>query len=149
MDSFSTDSWLFLLEVPYFDLTRKQRVHVRHVLQSVYALDVVERIVSVAEQHNMSAVDAVSVVRAQVTSQPEVFVQRKAVRAPVEKAQAAPRVSSPKKKATRTNAAYVFSQQNTAYSFTHEEEVFVLARTVNETMVMTTANSVIAMKKAN
>lgn len=82
-----------------------------------------------------------------VTSQPEIFVHRKVARASVENEQAAPRVSAPKKKATRTNAAYVFSPQNTAYSFTHEEEVFVSVRAVNETTVMTAANSVVAANR--
>lgn len=81
MDSFSTDSWLFLLEVPYFDLTRKHRVHVRHVLQSVYALDVVERIVSVAERNNLSAIDSVEVIRAQTGDQTMVVIPRRTVTA--------------------------------------------------------------------
>ena len=81
LDSFSTDSWLFLLEVPYFDLTRKQRVHVRHVLQSVYAMDVVERIVSVAERNNLSAIDSVEVIRAQTGDQTMVVIPRRTVTA--------------------------------------------------------------------
>lgn len=82
-----------------------------------------------------------------VTSQPEVFVHRKATRSYVEKEQAAPRVSAPKKKATRTNAAYVFSTRNTAYSFTQPEEVFVLVRNSKETVVQTAINSVVAQRK--
>lgn len=83
-----------------------------------------------------------------VTSQPEVFVHRKAIRASVEKEQAAPRVSAPKKKATRTNAAYVFAPQNTAYSFTQPEEVFVLVRSSRkETVVQAAINSVVAQRK--
>ena len=81
LDSFSTDSWLFLLEVPYFDLTRKQRVHVRHVLQSVYAPDVVESIVSVAERNNLSAIDSVEVIRAQTGDQTMVVIPRRTVTA--------------------------------------------------------------------
>ena len=78
-DAFDQDSWLFLLEVPYFDLTRKQRVHVRHVLQSVYALDVVERIVSVAERNNLSAIDSVEVIRAQTGDSTLVVLPRRKV----------------------------------------------------------------------
>jgi len=81
-----------------------------------------------------------------VTSQPEVFVQRKAIRAPVETPQAAPRASAPKK-AARTNAAYVVVPQNTAYSFTQPEEVFVLVRNSRETVVQTAINSVVAQRK--
>ena len=83
-----------------------------------------------------------------VTSQPEIFVHRKVARASVEKEQAAPRVSAPKKKETRTNLAYVFAPQNTAYSFTQPEEVFVLVRSVSKQAVVQTAiNSVIAQRK--
>ena len=82
-----------------------------------------------------------------VTSQPEVFVHRKVARASVEKGPSAPRVSEPKKKATRTNAAYVFAPQNTAYSFTQPEEVFVLVRSSRETVVQTAINSVVAQRK--
>jgi len=82
-----------------------------------------------------------------VTSQPGVFVQRKAIRASVEKEQSAPRVSAPKKKSSRTNAAYVFSPQHTAYSFTQTEEVFVLVRNSRETVVQSAINSVVAQRK--
>ena len=74
-----------------------------------------------------------------VTSQPEVFVQRKAIRAPVENGKAAPRISVPKK-AARTNTAYVVVPQNTAYSFTQPEEVFVLVRSSKETVVQSAIN---------
>ena len=82
-----------------------------------------------------------------VTSQPEIFVQRKAIRASVENKQASQRASAPKKKATRTSAAYVFAPQNTAYSFTQPEEVFVLVRSSRETVVHTAINSVVAQRK--
>ncbi len=81
-----------------------------------------------------------------ITSQPEVFVQRKAIRAPVEKTQVAPRASVPKK-AFRTGAAYVVIPQNTTYSFTQPEEVFALVRSSKETVVQTAVNSVIAHRK--
>lgn len=52
------------------------------------------------------------------------------------------------KKATRTNAAYVFAPQNTAYSFTQPEEVLVLVRSSSkETVVQTAINSVVAQRK--
>lgn len=54
--------------------------------------------------------------------------------------------SAPKKKAARTNAAYVFSPQSTAYSFTQPEEVFVLVRSSKETVVQTAINSVVAQR---
>lgn len=82
-----------------------------------------------------------------VTSQPEIFVHRKVARASVDKEQAAPRVSAPKKKSSRTNAAYVFAKQHTAYSFTQPEEVFVLVRNSRETVVQTAINSVVAQRK--
>lgn len=84
-----------------------------------------------------------------VTSRPEVIVQRKVIRAPIEKDRAAPHAPAPKKKSSRTNAAYVFSPQNTAYSFTQAEDVFVLIRPMNETAVMTATKYVTAMKKAD
>lgn len=84
-----------------------------------------------------------------VTSRPEVIVQRKVIRAPIEKDRAAPHAPAPKKKATRTNLAYVVVPQNTTYRFTQEEEVFVLVRAADETTVMTAANSVVATKKGD
>jgi hypothetical protein len=81
LDSFDDTSWMFLLEVPYFDLTRKQRVYVRHVLQSVYAPDVVESIVSVAKRNNLSAIDSVEVIHAQTGDQTMVVLPRRTVTA--------------------------------------------------------------------
>ena len=82
-----------------------------------------------------------------VTSQPEIFVHRKVGRASVENEQSAPRASTLNKKSSRTNAAYVFSTQNTAYSLTQPEEVFVLVRSSRETVVQTAINSVAAQRK--
>lgn len=82
-----------------------------------------------------------------VTSQPEIFVHRKVGRASVENEQSAPRASTLNKKSSRTNAAYVFSTQNTAYSLTKPEEVFVLVRSSRETVVQTAINSVVAQRK--
>lgn len=82
-----------------------------------------------------------------VTSQPEMFVQRKARNAAIENKKTTPRFSEPKKKATRINAAYVLAAQNTAYSFTQPEEIFVLVRSGIEAVVQTASNSVVAQRK--
>ena len=82
-----------------------------------------------------------------VTSQPEMFVHRKARNAAIESKKTVPRVSEPKKKATRINASYVLAAQNTAHSFTHPEEVFVLVRSGIETVVQTASNSVVVQRK--
>ena len=79
LDAFSDDAWLFLLEVPYFDLTGAQRVYVRHVLQSVYALEVVERIAAVAERNNLSAIDSAEVIRARTGDQTLFILPRRTV----------------------------------------------------------------------
>lgn len=59
--------------------TIQSRVSVCHVLQSVYVLDVVEQIVSVAERNNLSAIDSVEVVRAQTGDKTLVVMPRRVV----------------------------------------------------------------------
>ncbi len=63
LDSFSTDSWLFLLEVPYFDLTGKQRVYVRSVVESVYSTAEADKIISFAGSKNLSVLDSAIALR--------------------------------------------------------------------------------------
>lgn len=69
-DAFSTDSWLFLFEVPYHDITGVQRVFVRSVTEKIYGVLVAEAIVSIASEQNISIVQSAS----------NVVVRRKAKR---------------------------------------------------------------------
>ncbi len=113
LDSFSTDSWMFLLEVPYFDLTGAQRVYVRHVLQSVYALEVVERIVAVAERNNLSAIDSAEVIRARTGDQTLFILPRRKVTA--DKPQRQAKQTAPKR-AKETRAAYAVTGNESMYA---------------------------------
>jgi len=64
LDSFDQDSWLFLLETPYVDLSHHQRVYVTAVVESLYVQSVADQIISVAAQNNLSVMDAIQVVTA-------------------------------------------------------------------------------------
>ena len=121
LDSFSTDSWLFLLEVPYFELTGKQRVYVRHALQSVYAMDVAERIVAVAEHHNLSAVDSVEVIRAQIGDQTLFVLPRKRIASEKSQHKANPVAQ---KQAKETRVAYATSSTEAIYAMAAQLRVF-------------------------
>jgi hypothetical protein len=121
LDSFSTDSWMFLLEVPYFDLTGAQRVYVRHVLQSVYAMEVVERIVAVAERNNLSAIDSVDVIRAQAGDQTLVVMPRRAVTA--DKPQRQVRQAAPKQ-LKETRVAYAVTGNESLHASVEQFHVF-------------------------
>lgn len=59
----------------------------RHVLETVYALDAVEQIVSAADRYNLSAVDSVDLVRAQTGGQTLFALQRRTVAVEVQKIQ--------------------------------------------------------------
>ena len=74
LDAFNDGSWLFLLDVPYFDLSGRQRLYVRTVLESVYSVSEVNQIVSVATQNNLSVLDASTVARIS-TGPLQVFVR--------------------------------------------------------------------------
>ena len=120
LDAFSGES-MFLLAGPYFDLTGKQRVYVRHVLQSVYALDVVERIVAVAEIHNLSVVDSVDVIRVQTGDQTLFILPRKTVTIEKPRRQAGPVAP---KQAKETRVAYATSSNEAIYASDERLRVF-------------------------
>ncbi len=63
LDAFALESWLFLLDVPYFDLTGKQRVYVRSVVESVYSISEANEIVSFASGNNLSVLDSAIALR--------------------------------------------------------------------------------------
>lgn len=63
IDAFDQDSWLFLLDVPYFDLTGKQRVYVRSVVESVYSTAEADKIISFAGSKNLSVLDSAIALR--------------------------------------------------------------------------------------
>jgi len=63
LDAFAQESWLFLLDVPYFDLTGKQRVYVRSVVESVYSISEANEIVSFASGNNLSVLDSAIALR--------------------------------------------------------------------------------------
>lgn len=63
IDAFDQDSWLFLLDVPYFDLTGKQRIYVRSVVESVYSTAEADKIISFAGSKNLSVLDSAIAVR--------------------------------------------------------------------------------------
>ena len=121
LDSFDDRSWLFLLEVPYFDLTGKQRIYVRHVLQSVYALDVVEQIVSVAERNNISAIDSVEVIRAQIGDQTLFILPRRTVTA--EKPQRQVKQAAPKQ-SKETRVAYAVTRNESMHASAEQLRFF-------------------------
>lgn len=63
LDAFFQDAWLFLLDVPYFDLTGKQRVYVRSVVESVYSISEANEIISFASGNNLSVLDSAIALR--------------------------------------------------------------------------------------
>lgn len=63
LDAFGQDAWLFLLDVPYFDLTGKQRIYVRSVVDSIYLAPEAEQIISFAGANNLSVIDAAIALR--------------------------------------------------------------------------------------
>lgn len=63
LDAFAQESWLFLLDVPYFDLTGKQRIYVRSVVESVYSISEANEIVSFASGNNLSVFDSAIALR--------------------------------------------------------------------------------------
>jgi hypothetical protein len=116
----SGQAWV-ALNGRHFDLTKYQRLYVRHVLQTTYNAEAVERIVAVAERHNLSAVDAVSVVRAQAGEQTIVVLPRKKVS--IEKPLRQVNEPAPKK-AKETMAAYSVARNEAVYASAGQFHVF-------------------------
>lgn len=63
IDAFAQESWLFLLDVLYFELTCKQRIYVRSVVESVYSISEANKIVSFASSNNLSVLDSAVAMR--------------------------------------------------------------------------------------
>lgn len=111
LDAFDQDAWLFLLDVPYFDLTGKQRIYVRAVVNCVYLSSEAEKIISFAGANNLSVLDAAVALRVNAEPLQIIATQKKNRRAPqpvVEK-----RVREPKTQERRNKPAYVVAAQNT------------------------------------
>lgn len=142
LDSFDQDSWLFLLEVPYFDLSGKQRIYVRSVLESVYATSEVERIVSVAVQNNISVLDAATAVR--VSTEPLQIIVRNERKTSAEKPAREP-ARSPMNQGTKNLPAYVLTEENRA--FARAEATAVFAATQAQTLVASTGGITIFTKE--
>ncbi len=77
--SIAGQAW-FALNTRYFDLNKYQRAYARHVLETVYALDVVEQIVSVASLNNLSVMDAIQSVAAKYSVAPLVVRDERKLR---------------------------------------------------------------------
>ena len=60
LDAFDQGAWLFLLDVPYRDLSDAQRVHVRSILTAAYSVSVAERIVVFAAEKAISVMDSIA-----------------------------------------------------------------------------------------
>lgn len=84
-----------------------------------------------------------------VTSQPEVFVQRKAKRGSAGQEKRISPTHVPENKDRRVGVAYVQSPTTRIHGFTQAEEVFVLVRNAQSIVVQSSANAVIAQRKNN
>ena len=123
LDSFSTDSWMFLLEVPYFDLSGKQRIYVRSVLESVYTSTEADQIVAVAAQNSLSVMDAAVAVRVNVEPLQTIVaaaMQRKAPEPVAER-----RIKQPKAQERTNKPAYAVASTQSVFSRSDGEAVFV------------------------
>lgn len=140
--SIAGQAW-FALNTRYFDLNKYQRAYARHVLETVYALDVVEQIVSIAERHNLSAIDSVDVVRMQTGDKALFILPSRTVT--VEKPQRQAKQATPKPiKETRvayalTGNAPVYASAEQLHAFanqsseaivsSYEQEMFFITKT--------------------
>lgn len=127
--SIAGQAW-FALNTRYFDLNKYQRAYVRHVLETVYALDAVEQVVSVAERYNLSALDSVDIVRAQTWDQTLFVLPRRTVT--VETPQRQPKQAAPKP-VKETRLAYALTGTAPVYASTEQLRAF--ANQPSETIV--------------
>lgn len=120
--SIAGQAW-FALNTRYFDLNKYQRAYARHVLETVYALDVVEQIVSVAEQHNLSAIDSVDVVRVQTGDQTLFILPRRTVTVETPQRQAKQATPKPIKE---TRVAYALTGNAPVYASAEQLRAFAI-----------------------
>lgn len=142
LDAFDNDSWLFMLDAPYFSLSGKLRVYVRTVLDSVYSHTEVEQIISTAAQHNLSIFDAATAIH--VSTDPLQVIVRDE-----RKAKAEPRVREPKTiqpTPERKNLpAYALTEENRV--FTRADVTAIFAFTQAQSLVASTGGSTIFTKE--
>lgn len=121
IDAFAQDAWLFLLDVPFFDLTGKQRIYVRSVVDSVYLSSEAEKIISFAGANNLSVVDAATALR--VSTAPLQTVIEAAKKRAVEQIQR----PATRLKSTKNTPAYVVSTKHSLACTSETQAVSVCA----------------------
>ena len=135
-DAFDQDSWLFLLDVPYFDLTGKQRVYVRSVVESVYSTAEADKIISFAAAKNLSVVDAATALR--VTTAPLQTVIEAAKKRTAEQK---PRPATSAKNTKKMPIYVVFSEQSLVCS--SKTQAVSVCATQEQVTVMAAAKNLI------
>ncbi len=121
IDAFAQDAWLFLLDVPFFDLTGKQRIYVRSVVDSIYLSSEAEKIISFAGANNLSVVDAATALR--VSTAPLRTVIEAAKKRAVEQIQR----PATRLKSTKNTPAYVVSTKHSLACTSETQAVSVCA----------------------
>lgn len=121
IDAFAQDAWLFLLDVPFFDLTGKQRIYVRSVVDSVYLSSEAEKIISFAGANNLSVVDAATALR--VSTAPLQTVLEAAKKRAVEQIQR----PATRLKSTKNPPTYVVSTKHSLACTSETQAVSVCA----------------------
>jgi hypothetical protein len=128
LDAFDQDSWLFLFETGYADLSHRQRVYVTSVVESIYAQSVADQIISVAAQNNLSVLDAIQAITAK--SSVETLVvrkERKVSAAPQARERVAkierPVATGPVYSVANSETTHAFATSETGYAFSTPEEI--------------------------
>lgn len=137
IDAFAQDAWLFLLDVPFFDLTGKQRIYVRSVVDSVYLSSEAEKIISFAGTNNLSVVDAATALRVS-TAPLQTVIEAAKKRA----TQQTPRPTTGAK-ITKKTPAYVFFSEQSLVCTSETQAVSVCANQEQITVMAAVKNLIV------